>query len=110
MVTVKLTEILDKKVDYKINKQTYKEFQASGMIGDREISFYAHKNIDGDNTWHITFLEIIEKNGKTLGTYAATKSGHELEVFSMIKDCMLDLIKHAKPDAMLFSANKDAGK
>ena len=102
---MKLNEILSKKVDYEVTKETSERFDTMAKIGDRTISFTSGKVDHGDSleTWDVEFAEI--KNGKK--TYAASGSGNELEVFSMIKDSILELVSRYHPDKITFTAQKE---
>lgn len=103
---MKLTEILNKKVDYEVVKSTSDTFKTRATIGDREIVFTAYPVEDGEGTesWEITFGEKL-KNGMT--TFDQTGSGNELEVFSMVKDSIMEFINIYSPQTITFTADKD---
>lgn len=100
---MKLNEILNKKVDYEVINAKSVFFQTRATIGDRIINFGAVDNDDG--SWDIQFAEKT-KEGRT--TYKKTGSGNELEVFSFVKDSLLDFISRYQPEKMCFTADKDS--
>lgn len=108
-----INEILDKKVRTKLKTNTPRTLQIAGTVNGREIMFTAHMSEENEknNYWDVTFLEVKSNpNGVKYGSYKLTGSGGELQVFSMIKDCMMELIQKHNPAKIIFTANKDAGK
>lgn len=104
---MKLTEILNKKVDYTVIKATNDTFKTRATIGDREITFTANSTDDGgDDDWEISFSEM--QPGR-LTTFDRTGSGNELEVFSMVKDSIIEFISRQQPQVMVFTADKSEG-
>lgn len=101
---MKLTEILNKKVDYEVVRATNSVFHTRATIGDRVINFGA---IDEEDYWELSFGEKT-KDGKV--TYKQTNSGNELEVFSMVKDSILEFITRYNPAVMELTADKSEGQ
>jgi hypothetical protein len=101
-----IKELLNKKVDYEVDKQTANTFSTSATIGGRIIKFVADR-ADSDD-WDIEFAEHTDENDRK-GTYKLSGSGNELEVFAMIKDSILELIQRYHPARLIFTADKDNG-
>jgi hypothetical protein len=101
-----LSEILNRKIDYKITNATRRDFNTEAIIGNRKIMFDA----DSDNglSWEVSFLEKDLKSTSSR-SYDVTGSGNELEVFSMVKDSILELIKKYDPNEISFNASKKEG-
>jgi len=108
MITFKefLGELLNRKVEYTVDRESNTSFQTSANIGDRTIKFSAWVT-DEPDAWEILFSE---RNDKISGTYSATGSGNELEVFSMVKDSILELISKYSPAKITFTADKEGNK
>jgi hypothetical protein len=109
-----LSEILNRTSEKKVITDDQKSYIVSSIINGREIMFKANKaekEDSGENDWDISFTE-VQKNDKGVksGTYGKTGNGGELEVFSVVKDCMRELITKHHPDKLIFTANKDGGK
>lgn len=104
---MKLHELLNRKVDYKVLTKTGREFSTGAKIGDRDIVFTALYASDG-NYWNVEFEE-FSKDAEH-GTYDQTGSGNELEVFAMVKDSMLEFVKEYEPSEIYFSASKKDDK
>jgi len=102
---MKLNELLNKKVDYEVQINTHEDFVAVATIGGRNITFKAEYR-DTTDDWLINFAEVDEKKR----AYGKTGSGNELEVFAMVKDCILEVIKLRKPRQLRFSASIENGK
>lgn len=98
-------EILNKKTDYEVIRASSNAFRAKAEINGRTIMFSAEDE-DESGEWGIAFSEIDSKGRRT---YKQTGSGGELEVFSMIKDCMLEFVERYQPAMMKFTADKDNG-
>lgn len=96
-----LNEILNKKIEYEVDEESEDAFMTSALIGGRMIEFYADKFDDGK--WTLSFGEA--KGGKV--TTELTGSGSELEVFSMVKDSIVEFVKKYKPTIMSFTAAKN---
>jgi hypothetical protein len=107
-----LLEILDSNVGTKVVTDNATNFVVTATINGREIEFQAFKvtKIEDRNVWQVSFAEVQSKDGKEIRTYGKTSSGGELEVFSMVKNGMRELITKHHPDEMIFTANKDGGK
>jgi hypothetical protein len=102
-----LNEILNKKVEYEVIRANDKVFRARATIGGRIIQFEAAKqDTESSDKWDVAFEE--NKEGKR--TFGKSGSGNEFEVFSMIKDCILEVIARYKPEYMTFTADKDGSK
>lgn len=101
---MKLNEILNKKIDYEVVRADNGVFHTRAEIGGRIINFSAISS-DHDDNWEIQFNE---KNAKEKQpTYARSGSGKELEVFSMVKDSIMELISRYHPATMYFTADKE---
>lgn len=104
-----IAELLNKKVDYEVSRATSDYFEAIAEIGSRTIRFSADKvdvEENGD-VWEVEFAEYVPGKRQT---YQLTGSGNELEVFAMVKDCMLELVQRYQPYKLKFTADKDNGK
>lgn len=101
---MKLTEILNKKVDYEVERASGTLFHTRAEIGGRIINFAAVEEAFGE--WELSFGEMTA----TRATYAKTGSGNELEVFAMVKDSILEFISRNAPDVMYFTADKEGKK
>lgn len=103
---MKITELLNSKVQYEIIEDQDYVFATRAKIGDRLITFYAGCEED-DGVWEIEFKEsTIAGKGST---FDLTGSGNELEVFSMIKDSIKELIAKHNPEKIVFIADKSKG-
>ena len=107
---MKLNEILNRKVQYKVTVENENAFQTKATINGRIIDFACIKRDSGlrKTEWRCTFLEAKDEND--LGNYDATGSGGEFEVFSMVKDSLLEFIDKYRPDQIYFNAKQDGGK
>lgn len=104
---MKLNEILNKKVAYEVIEDEHGIFATSAKIGERYIIFFAGDEHD-DGVWEIEFKE--SKTSKHHGsTFDLTGSGNELQVFSMVKDSIKELISKHKPKSIVFTASKTNG-
>lgn len=104
-----LNELLNKKVDYEVLKAGKYQFITQAKIGDREIRFEASN--EDDDEWGVAFEEIrSNENGTVKRTFNASGSRHELEVFAMVKDSMLEFVQRYQPLEITFTADKDGGK
>ena len=101
---MKLNEILNKKIDYEVVKATASSFITLAKIGERHIKFMATNCDEGE--WDVMFAE-TNSEGKE-GTFKLTNSGNELEVFSMVKDSISELITRYYPESIAFTASKDS--
>jgi hypothetical protein len=101
---MKLNEILDSKIQYKIDKETDEDFHTSALINGRKILFKAEYH-DTTEDWLVNFAELDEKN---IPRVSKTNSGGELKVFAMVKECMMELIKRYSPVQIRFSASKES--
>jgi len=120
---MKLDELLDNALPYKIVKNSDGVFAAQFTAGDREIYFSAENEGAMDDfdegEWHIVFGEIQIKKRTTLKlkstdpdtvktlAFNKTGSGNEIQVFSTLKSIISKLIKEHNPKRLLFSADKD---
>lgn len=98
---MKLHEILNTAVDFEVLLQSRYEFQTAAKIGPRNIFFTALNN---GGSWEVSFKE-VDATGKS--SHGVTGKGHELEVFSMVKDSILHFVDEYNPSAFHFSAEKD---
>jgi hypothetical protein len=84
---MKLIELLDKAVDFKITEKTDSYFQAEFVSNNRTIVFDAGQIRNDDDElagiWEIAFIE-RDKHG--IGNWSVTKGGKEFEVFATIKN------------------------
>jgi hypothetical protein len=101
---MKLFELLDRKIPYTVLKETGSVFKTSAVINGRIIVFTAAEETPG--VWDLEFSE-KNKNNPVLTTYGSTGSGAELEVFSMIKDSILEFVQRYEPTSMVFTADVD---
>jgi len=103
-----LKEILNKKVKYTVEKANHYSFFTRATIGNRDIVFRAdHDDEKGENFWYVTFEEFKKSEDGESSTYDITGSGNELEVFSMVKDSLLEFIEKYKPKLIEFTAEKE---
>lgn len=98
-----LKEILNSKIEYEVITHSGDEFRTAANIGDRSIIFTA-LFISDDEGWEIGFKE-VKKSGTS--SHQVTNSGKEYDVFSMVKDSLLDFIRRYDPEEFYFSAEKD---
>lgn len=105
-----LTEILDQKVQCKVTANNPVVFRTSAVIGDRVIEFECSKTYDRDyeDCWDAHFQE--KAQGSSKQTFGVSGSGNELQVFSMVRDSFAQFMEVHKPQAVRFSAAKDAGQ
>jgi len=105
---MKLNEILDKKIDYKVIDDTEFRFAAEGMVGDRRIivECILKDRIDED-FWSVAFAEMDDEDN---GTFTATGSGKEFEVFGLVRDVLVEFVKKHNPERIEFTANKENDK
>jgi len=101
-------ELLDKKVKYKIKRAESDLFKTIATIGGREIEFTADEEVGYPREWVATFSEVKKIESTEHRDYGKTGSGSELEVFSMVKDSMLEFIQTYDPMMITFTATKDA--
>jgi hypothetical protein len=99
-----INEILDSKVKSRITKDSKEEYEAKAFIGERWIIFNAYQDDPADKEWNVQFFE-KDKEGDL--TTAKTDSGNELQVFSFVKECFLDLVQKYKPNMCVFSGDHD---
>jgi hypothetical protein len=115
---MKLTEILDKVLSFKVTEDTNEAFFAEFKAGSREIRFYAShdeseneidKNHSGE--WTIEFSEVVvsQYGSDSRNEYGATGSGNELAVFATLKAILKEFIKAKKPGVIKFDADKSEG-
>ena len=103
----KIQEAFDTKVDYRIDRETDDRFVTSAIIGERKISFVAAIEDRSQKSWDVYFVQTTPA-GKSL-SFAATGSGNELEVFSMVKSSMEEFMKKYEPNIVTFTASKLTG-
>jgi hypothetical protein len=101
---MKITEILNKKIEYEVVKSTNTIFHTRAKIANRIINFSAILEDDSDGSWELAFNE---KNEQGKISYSQTGHGGELEVFSMVKDSIIEFITRYQPEKMYFTADKD---
>lgn len=111
MITFKkyIVEVLNTKVPYEVEHAGAEQFSTSAKIGGRLITFYASTGDGEPGVWEIEFDERIEKtdNSPRKTTYKQTGSGSELQVFSMIKDSIIELVTRYEPEVIMFTADKE---
>lgn len=98
-----ISELLNTKCHYSIVRASDDIFKTTAEINGRTIVFTAEAY--DDDKWEIAFSE-VSKSGKF--TFGLSKSGGELEVFSMVRDSIKELIQRYHPRAFFFTA--DSGK
>jgi hypothetical protein len=104
-----LNELLDSKVKITVKIDRTDEFETSATINGRTIVFRGELDDDGqEGDWFVVFGEPGEKNPKML-KYSLTGNGGELEVFSMVKDSLIMMVKKNSPDRINFVASKEKG-
>lgn len=108
---MKLTEILDRGVQFEVEHNTKDLYVARFAIGKRQILFYA--NSDGDeNEWNIVFGEVKYPDDESRSAdlnYGKTGSGKEFKVFATLKNILEKFIRTKHPKAIKFSAEKTDG-
>lgn len=99
-----LQELLDSKVDYKIEDDSSARFHATAEINGRIIGvfFYA----DPGDRWELIFAEKNKKNKEIPWSHAASGSGGELKVFSLVKNLFAEFLKRRKPKEIFCSSTK----
>jgi hypothetical protein len=102
---MKLNEILNKKTQYKVIKSDDYNFTAEAEIGDKKIVFRASEMSMDDylNNWEVMF-NVESEDGDS---YSLTGDRNELEVFSMVKDAMMEFMKQAKPNKVVFTTDME---
>jgi len=98
-----INEILDRKVKYTVMKDSDSQFKAQAKINGRDIVFYAEETWHG--IWEVAFGEKTDDAFDI--TYKKTGNGGELEVFSMVKELTLEMIKKHDPKKITFQAAKE---
>lgn len=99
-----LHEVLNSKVDYQVKRNTETRFNTTAVIGDRRIEFDSELYDEDTNLWEVAFME-TDMDGKGSG-FGITGSGKELEVFSMVRASMEELIRLRNPSIIKFTASK----
>lgn len=114
MLTFKnfLSEITDKPAELIWKLKSEKYLKAIATIGERKILFSLGrwpqhtadiaKNI---TNYGLTFSE-LDEDDEDDGTYDATGSGNEFQVFATVKAFLLECLKIAQPSAIHFEADK----
>jgi hypothetical protein len=104
-----LLEILDRKIDYTVVRDTPDRFTAKAQIGQRLINISIEPDELGaePDAWNVVFWE-SDLKGQGFKVHA-TKSGNELEVFALVKEVMQDFVKKRNPAVLIFSAEKQSG-
>lgn len=105
---MKLDEILDKPLPWKLMFSGSEEWQASIQLDrDSEIRFMAHTEERG-GPWFIAFSENWEDEGEKLSTYEKTGRGKQFEIFATLKEVVAAFLKDKKPEVMKYEADKDS--
>lgn len=114
-----LAEAFDSAAQSKIVVQNSEQFTTSAQIGNRTIIFEALN--DGKNDWYITFVEKRPKNSdrstwmdksssttdrEPQGTYLATGSGNQMQVFSFVIQSIRTLCSLYHPIRLEFASMK----
>lgn len=101
-----LSEILDSKINYTVERESSGQFKTSAKIGGRVIVFRAEldRGEDGEY-WDISF----EQQTEGAATYAKTGSGKEFSVMSMVKASLAEFVQRYHPKVVHFSAATDDG-
>lgn len=99
----KLFEIFNSTINYKILTNNNKSFKASFDINLREINTTFDYD-EGEDCWYFEFYEVNKnKNNMNNRTFKATNSGGEFQVFSAIKNILLEFIERYYPNKIKFS-------
>ena len=108
---MKLVEILNKPLPFKVEEHTKSFYQAEFTAGDRVIRFSATNEAieygdsdDEDSAWMIEFGEVAEYGQVD---HEKTGSGAEFQVFATLRVIIDDFIKKCNPKIIEFSADKD---
>jgi hypothetical protein len=101
---MRLSEILNRSVDYEVVRATGGMFKTHAVINQREITFTAEEEQPGE--WLISFKE---RDQQGVDTYGKTGSGGELQVFSMVKNSISEFVSRYQPDVMSFTSEHDQG-
>ena len=117
---MKLNEILDKALPFKVIDTDESEFMAEFKVEDRFIIFSAVNegmmDDDDEGEWDIVFGEKVpdqrHKDDDTYATvtFAKTNKGNEFQIFATLKAILQRFIKDTNPQKIKFSADKEAGK
>jgi hypothetical protein len=100
---MKLDELLDRKVAYEVLRDKPDLFVTKATIGERDIVFSAEQFAGDDGLyWGVAFEE--HRDGDH--TYAATGSGDEFKVTSMVAASMKEFLQRYSPERVTFSAEK----
>ncbi len=97
---MKLIEIFNSKIEPASSSATQRVVKTSATINDRKITVFL-TCFGTDNIWTLSFAE-----GKDHDLIHKTGSGGEFQVFSFIKDTLLNFIKSHKPSGIRFTASK----
>ena len=106
---MKLDELLNKPLDFKVAELTKSFYSAEFNAGNREIRFFAQNEEleytgDDEGNWTIEFGE-VQSDGTM--SHGKTRSGNEFEVFATLKAIINDFIAKCNPQTISFSADKD---
>ena len=115
---MKLFELFDSKIDYKIVKESEREFHTRATIEGRDILFTASisdyiLDHEGNVTCEEAYVEFAEvkkpesRYDSEEWNYDVTGSGGEMKVFSMVGASLKELVYLYKPAIIKFSAEKD---
>lgn len=102
---MKLLELFNSKVDFKVKNQTATHFTTTAQINGRTINtIFTKEDGMGDDLWEVSFVEIVK--GKA--TYALTGNGGALEVLTHVFfDAMRMFAEIYHPATIYFSAEKE---
>lgn len=98
-----LFEAFDSKVDYDVVKHTADSYILEAEINGRTIRVSFTKS--AADTWDFEFKE---KSGSKWTT-AATGSGGELQVFSFVKEALMEFLELFHPETVEFTAFEEDG-
>lgn len=101
---MKLFEIFDKPVKWKIVTKSNNEFMAKFFINKKEYHFDASYGGIQDDAWEV-FFELIDEEG--YGSMDVTNSGDEYAVFATVIEIMKEFVKLYDPDKITFSAQEE---
>lgn len=107
----RLIETMSTSVPYEVQARS-RSFHTRATIGARDILFTAHwtSDHDGLSTWLIEFEELATGSTDRLGsTFGRTRGGHALEVLSMVRASIEELVQRYHPDELRFSAETEGG-
>jgi hypothetical protein len=104
---MKLFELLNSKVKYKVDTEASDAYEETATIGGRKIIFSTAPGWVEDSTdksWEVAFMT-RDPSGKKEFTTKKTGEGGELKVFSFVLDALKRFVYGYDPKAFHFSAD-----